>query len=171
MQQIVDEILTFPEDTKLHIFAPVIRSRKGEFKDILASIVKEGFVRARIDKQIVEINSSIKLQKTKKHTIEVLIDRLIVKSTIKDRLTESIELALKIGKGLVIINQIGSKEHLYSENFSCPKCRISFEELEPRVFSFNSPFGACSKCDGLGTEMLIDPDLIVPDKQKSLIHG
>ena len=171
VQEIVDNVLKFQESSKLHIFAPIIRSKKGEFKDVLGSILNEGFVRARINGEIVDLDSTIKLKKTKKHTIDILIDRLVVKSTIKDRLTESIELALKIGKGLVIINQIGEKEHLYSEHFSCPKCNISFEELEPRAFSFNSPFGACSKCDGLGTEMLIDPELVIPDKQKSLIHG
>ena len=171
VQQIVDEVLRFPTNAKMQIFAPVIKQRKGEFKDIIGSMINEGFVRARIDGEIVDLNDEIKLQKTKKHTIEVLIDRLINKSTVKDRLTESIELALKVGKGLVIINHLNSKEYLYSEHFSCPKCRISFEELEPRAFSFNSPFGACEKCDGLGTEMLIDPDLVVPDKQKSLIHG
>ena len=171
VQLIVDEILKFKKNSQLQIFAPVIRQRKGEFKDIILSIIQEGFVRGRIDGEIVDFNTNIKLQKTKKHTIEVLVDRLIVKSSIKDRLTESIELALKVGRGIVIINQINVKEHLYSEHFSCPKCRISFEELEPRVFSFNSPFGACSKCDGLGTKMLIDPDLVVPDKQIDLIHG
>ena len=171
VQQIVDHVLSFQANAKMQIFAPIIRQRKGEFKDVLDSLIKEGFVRARINGDIVDLNNQVKLQKTKKHTIEVLIDRLINKPTIKDRLTESIELALKVGNGLVIINQIDEKEHLYSEYFSCPKCRISFEELEPRAFSFNSPFGACEKCDGLGTEMLIDPDLVVPDKQKSLIHG
>ena len=171
VQQIVDAILTLKENSKLQIFAPVIRERKGEFKDILSSMIQEGFVRARIDGKIVDLDQNIKLKKTKKHTIEILIDRLINKPKIKDRLTESIELALKIGNGLVLINHIDNNEYLYSEHFSCPKCRISFEELEPRAFSFNSPFGACEKCDGLGTEMLIDPDLVVPDKQKSLIHG
>ena len=171
VQQIVDHVLSFQANAKMQIFAPIIRQRKGEFKDVLDSLIKEGFVRARINGDIVDLNNQVKLQKTKKHTIEVLIDRLINKPTIKDRLTESIELALKVGNGLVIINQIDEQEHLYSEYFSCPKCRISFEELEPRAFSFNSPFGACEKCDGLGTEMLIDPDLVVPDKQKSLIHG
>ena len=171
VQQIVDHVLSFEANAKMQIFAPIIRQRKGEFKDVLDSLIKEGFVRARINGDIVDLNNQVKLQKTKKHTIEVLIDRLINKPTIKDRLTESIELALKVGNGLVIINQIDEQEHLYSEYFSCPKCRISFEELEPRAFSFNSPFGACEKCDGLGTEMLIDPDLVVPDKQKSLIHG
>ena len=171
VQQIVDEVLTLKNDSKLQIFAPVVRERKGEFKDVISSMIQEGFVRARIDGKIVDLNQNIKLKKTKKHTIEILIDRLIIKPKIKDRLTESIELALKIGNGLVIIHSIDYKEFLYSEHFSCPKCRISFEELEPRGFSFNSPFGACQKCDGLGTEMLIDPDLVVPDQQKSLIHG
>ena len=126
VQQIVDHVLSFQANAKMQIFAPIIRQRKGEFKDVLDSLIKEGFVRARINGDIVDLNNQVKLQKTKKHTIEVLIDRLINKPTIKDRLTESIELALKVSNGLVIINQIDEQEHLYSEYFSCPKCRISF---------------------------------------------
>jgi len=173
VQQIADKVLSLEENTKLHIFAPLVKSRKGEFKDLLNSIQKEGFVRVRIDGKIIDLGSNIKLKKTKKHTIEILVDRLVVKKSpyIQERLTESIELALKIGKGNVIVHEVAVNEHLYSEHYSCSKCNISFEELEPRVFSFNSPFGACSKCDGLGTKMLIDPDLVVPDKQKSLIYG
>ena len=111
------------------------------------------------------------MKKNIKHTIEVLVDRLVVKKGIKDRLTGSIELALKVGNGLVIIDEISKKEHLYNEYFSCPQCDISFDELQPRAFSFNSPFGACSACDGLGTKVSIDPELIVPDINKSLIQG
>ena len=171
VQQIVDKILSFKEGTKFQILAPAIRSRKGQFKDVLKSIAGEGFVRVRIDGEEINLSKKIDLVKNIKHNIEVLVDRLVSKKGIKDRLTGSIELALKVGNGLVIIDEIGKKEHLYSEYFSCPKCDISFEELQPRVFSFNSPFGACNVCDGLGTKVSIDPELVIPDPKKSLIQG
>ncbi len=171
VQQIVDRILTFEEGTKFQLLAPVVRSRKGEFKDVLKSIAKEGFVRVRINGETLNLSDKIKLKKTKKHNIEVLVDRLVAKESIKDRLTGSVELALKVGNGLIIVDEIGNGEHLFSEHFSCPTCEISFEELQPRAFSFNSPFGACDKCDGLGTHMSIDEELVVPDDNLSLIHG
>ncbi|MBT5078032.1 MAG: excinuclease ABC subunit UvrA [Candidatus Marinimicrobia bacterium] len=171
VQQIVDRILTFKDGTKYQLLAPVVRSRKGEFKDVLKSIAKEGFVRVRIDGETMDLSDKIKLKKTKKHNIEVLVDRLVSKASIKDRLTGSVELALKVGNGLIIVDEIGNGEHLFSEHFSCPKCEISFEELQPRGFSFNSPFGACTTCDGLGTHMSIDEELVVPDSKLSLIHG
>ena len=171
VQQIVDKIMLFKDGTKFQVLAPAVRARKGQFKDVLRSIAQEGFVRVRIDGEEKNLSGKIDLEKNIKHTIEVLVDRLIAKKGIKDRLTGSIELALKVGNGLVIIDEIGKKEHLYSEFFSCPKCDISFEELQPRAFSFNSPFGACSTCDGLGTKVSIDPELIVPDINKSLIKG
>jgi len=171
VQQIVDNILSFEKESKFQVLAPVVRGRKGQFKDVMSSISKEGFVRIRIDGKEFNLSDEIKLTKNKKHFIEVIVDRLIIKENIKDRLTGSIELALKIGNGLVIINEIGKREHLYSEFFSCPKCDISFDELQPRAFSFNSPFGACSSCDGIGTKVSIDPDLVVPDKKKSLVQG
>jgi excinuclease ABC subunit A len=171
VQQIVDKILSFKEGTKFQVLAPAIRSRKGQFKDVLKSIAGEGFVRVRIDGEEINLSKKIDLVKNIKHNIEVLVDRLVSKKGIKDRLTGSIELALKVGNGLVIIDEIGKKEHLYSEYFSCPKCDISFEELQPRVFSFNSPFGACNVCDGLGTKVSIDPELVIPDPKKSLIQG
>ncbi len=171
VQQIVDKILSFKEGTKFQVLAPTVRSRKGQFKDVLKSIAQEGFVRVRIDGEEINLSKKIDLEKNIKHSIEVLVDRLVSKKGIKDRLTGSIELALKVGNGLVIIDEIGKKEHLYSEYFSCPKCDISFEELQPRVFSFNSPFGACNSCDGLGTKVSIDPEFVIPDPKKSLIQG
>ena len=171
VQQIVDKILSFKEGTKFQVLAPTVRSRKGQFKDVLKSIAQEGFVRVRIDGEEINLSKKIDLKKNIKHSIEVLVDRLVSKKGIKDRLTGSIELALKVGNGLVIIDEIGKKEHLYSEYFSCPKCDISFEELQPRVFSFNSPFGACNSCDGLGTKVSIDPEFVIPDPKKSLIQG
>ena len=171
VQQIVDSILLLDQNTKFQVLAPVVRSKRGQFKDILKSIAKEGFVRVRIDGKEKSLLSQIKLNKNIKHNIEIIIDRLKVKEGIKERLTNSIELGLKIGNGLIIIDQIGKEEHLFSEHFSCPKCNLSFEELQPRAFSFNSPFGACSNCDGLGTKVSIDSELVVPDKNKSLIQG
>ena len=171
VQQIVDKILSFKDGTKFQVLAPAVRSRKGQFKDVLKSIAQEGFVRVRIDGEEINLSKKIDLEKNIKHSIEVLVDRLVSKKGIKDRLTGSIELALKVGNGLVIIDEIGKKEHLYSEFFSCPKCDISFEELQPRAFSFNSPFGACNGCDGLGTKVSIDPEFVIPDPKKSLIQG
>lgn len=171
VQQIVDQILTFEDGSKFQVLAPVVRGRKGQFKDVLRSIAHEGFVRVRIDGEIMNLSDKINLKKTIKHSIEVLVDRLVAKKGIKDRLTASIELALKVGNGLVIVEEIGNKQHLYSEHYSCPKCDISFEELQPRAFSFNSPFGACQTCDGLGTKVSIDPELVVPDGSKALVQG
>ena len=171
VQQIVDIIMNMDDGAKIQVLGPVVRSKKGTFKDVLTSIASEGFIRVRVDGSIYNLSDVPSLEKNKKHQIEVVIDRLKILPSVKERLTQSLELALKIGNGLVIIDEIGKKEHLYSEHFSCPKCDISFEMLQPRMFSFNSPFGACSQCDGLGTEMNIDPDLVVPDHSKSLIQG
>ena len=170
-QQIVDSILSFPDDTRIMVMAPLVRGRKGEYRDIFKEIRREGFIRVRVDGEIMEVERSISLDKNKKHNIEVIIDRLIIYSSVKERLTESIELSLKMGSGLVIILVNGEDEHLYSENFACTDCGISYEELSPRMFSFNSPYGACPTCDGLGTQMEIDIDLIIPDDKKSLSEG
>ena len=172
VQQIVDQILELSEGTRFQVLAPVVRGRKGMFKDVIASIAKEGFVRVRIDGELMTLSDKpVSLKKNQKHSIEVIVDRLVVKSGIKDRLTGSIELALKVGNGLVIVDESGNGEHLFSEHYSCPRCDISFEELHPRMFSFNSPFGACPTCDGLGTQKEIDPDLVVPNRDKSLMQG
>ncbi len=170
-QQIVDAILTFPEDTRIMIMAPLVRGRKGEYREIFKEVRREGFIRVRVDGKIYEIDQRIKLDKNKKHNIEVVVDRLIIQSTVKERLTESVELALKIGSGLIIVWVNSEAEHIYSENLACPDCRISYEELSPRMFSFNSPYGACPTCDGLGTRIEIDPDLVVPNDSKSLSEG
>jgi len=170
-QQIVDSVLSFPDDTRIMVMAPLIRGRKGEYREIFKEIRREGFIRVRVDGEIMEVERSISLDKNKKHNIEVIIDRLIVNSSVKERLTESIELSLKMGSGLVIILVNGEDEHLYSENFACTDCGISCEELSPRMFSFNTPYGACPTCDGLGTQMEIDIDLVVPDDRKTLSEG
>ena len=171
VQQIVDTIFKLKEKTKIYILSPIIRSKKGQHKNLLQQISKKGFLRARIDGEIYEINDTIDLDKNKKHTIEILVDRLVIDRKMHERLTESVELALKLGEGLVTVKELPDNEHIYSENFACTKCEISLEELSPRMFSFNSPFGACKKCEGIGSHMEVNPDLVVPDKNKSLIQG
>ncbi len=169
-QQIVDSILKFPEKTKFQVLGPVARGKKGKFKEVFKSIAAEGFVRVKVDGQEFNLPSKINIEKNKKHDIDVVIDRLILKENIRERLTSSVELALRVGSGLVIIEE-NKNEHVFSEHYSCAKCDISFEELQPRMFSFNSPFGACDTCSGLGTEISIDPDLVVPDKTKNILQG
>jgi len=171
VQQIVDSVMLNEIGTKLQILSPVIRGRKGQFKDILKNLKQDGYVRIRVDGKLRDLSEKIILNKNIKHNIEVVIDRIIIEHDIKERLTDSIELGLKTGSGLIIVNILPNNEHLYSEQFSCPKCDISIEEVSPRMFSFNSPYGACKTCDGLGTKMEIDSDLLVPDKRKSLIQG
>ena len=171
VQQIVDTIFKLKEKTKIYILSPIIRSKKGQHKNLLQQISKKGFLRARIDGEIYEINDTIDLDKNKKHTIEILVDRLVIDRKMHERLTESVELSLKLGEGLITVKELPNNEHIYSENFACTKCEISLEELSPRMFSFNSPFGACKKCEGIGSHMEVNPDLVVPDKNKSLIQG
>ena len=171
VQQIVDTVIKFKPGSKIHILAPLIRGRKGEHKKIIDQTRKEGFIRIRVNGTVVPIDQKLNLNKNKKHSIEVVVDRLLMNSKIQDRLTESIELALKIGKGLVIINALPNKEYLFSEQFACPDCEVSIEEIVPRMFSFNSPYGACEVCDGLGSHMEVDPNMVVPEKSKSLIQG
>ena len=171
VQQIVDSIMRFKKDSKINILAPIIRGRKGEHKTALSDVKREGFLRVRIDGEIKNIDDKIKLAKNKKHTIEIVIDRLILDEDYMERLTESVELALKIGSGMIIIHELPNNDHVYSEHFACPHCEVSMEELSARMFSFNSPYGACSNCDGLGSHMEIDPEMVVPDKTKSIIQG
>lgn len=168
----VDKIMQLEERTKLQVLAPIIRGRKGEHQKVLENIKKNGYVRTRIDGEIYDITESeIKLEKNKKHTIEIVIDRIVVKEGIESRLSDSLEAALKLAEGLVIINIIDGEDILFSENFSCAECGISIGEIAPRLFSFNSPYGKCDHCDGLGTLMEIDEDLIIPDKEKSIMSG
>lgn len=171
VQQIVDTVKKFKNDTRIYILAPVVRGRKGEHKGVFEEIKKEGFLRVRVNGKLRNLDEKIKLTKTKKHTIEVMVDRLVLEGDYHERLTESIELALKIGLGLILVHELPDKDHLFSEHFACPHCEVSMEELTPRMFSFNSPYGACPACDGLGSKMEIDPELVVPDKRKSLIQG
>ena len=174
-QQIVDQILTMPATTKFQVLAPVIRERKGEFVDLFAELVTQGYSRARVDGDTIQLTEPPKLKKQEKHTIEVVIDRLTAKAESKSRLTDSIETALKLGNGLVLLDFVDAKgpekEHTYSEHLACHDCNLSFEELEPRSFSFNSPFGACAECSGIGTKLEVDEDLIIPDDSISINEG
>ena len=174
-QQIVDQILTMPATTKFQILAPVIRERKGEFVDLFAELVTQGYSRARVDGETIQLTEPPKLKKQEKHTIEVVIDRLTAKAESKSRLTDSVETALRLGNGLVLLDFVdaktGEKEHTYSEHLACHDCNLSFEELEPRSFSFNSPFGACVECSGIGTKLEVDEDLIIPDDSISINEG
>lgn len=172
VDQIVDQIMELPERSKIMILAPIIRGRKGTHEKVLENIKKQGFVRARIDGEIYDLTEDeIKLEKNIKHNIEAVIDRIIVKDGIEGRLTDSIETSLKMAEGLVLVNIIGEEDRLYSEHFACADCGISIDELAPRMFSFNSPFGKCERCDGLGTLMEIDEDLVVPNKDLSIRGG
>ena len=171
VDQIVDKLMEFPERTKIQVLAPIARGKKGEFVKEIKDIRKQGFVRCRIDGEVVDLQDEIKLSKTKKHNIEVVVDRLVIKDGIQSRLTDSVETATKIGNGLLIVDINGESEELFSLNYACPEHGVSIEEMSPRMFSFNNPFGACKKCDGLGTFKEIDPDLIIPDKKMSINQG
>ena len=171
VQQIVDSILNYKESSKILILAPIIKNKKGQHKDIFKMVAQQGFTRIRVNGNIKNIHEKILLNKNKKHTIEVLIDRLIISNKILQRLTESVELALNIGNGIMIINHNNEQNYLFSEKKYCSKCEISFEDIEPQNFSFNSPTGACSYCNGLGTLVSIDPNKLIPDINKSLVDG
>ncbi len=171
VDQIVDQILALPERTKLMILAPVVRGRKGEFVKMLEDMAKQGYVRARIDGELYELSELPKLAKTKKHTVEIVIDRLVVRPDIQQRLTDSLETAMKLSEGLVIASVIDGEDMLFSQNYACPDCGISIGELAPRMFSFNNPYGACPTCTGLGVLMKIDPAIVIPDPGKSLNEG
>jgi excinuclease ABC subunit A len=174
IDQIVDQVLNLPDGTKIQILAPLIAGRKGEYQALFQDLRKEGFVRIRLDSEVVELEDDIALDKNKKHTIELVIDRLIVKPTIQSRLADSLQLGLKWGKSNVLVDvldQSNPRTLLFSENFACANCNISFAEISPRIFSFNSPYGACSDCHGLGATFEVDPTLVVPDSSKSIAEG
>ncbi len=198
VEQMVDQVLELPKETKVEILAPLVRGRKGEYQNLFDQVRRDGYVRVRVDGKIRDLSEEIHLNKKKKHNIEVVVDRLIIKPGIRSRLADSLETTLKLSSGLALIvsnqktekktkdkkarvahgrlpianHQLPvTKEFLLSEQFSCPRCAISYEEITPRMFSFNSPYGACPTCDGLGTKMEIDPDLVIPDKTKSIREG
>ena len=174
-QQIVDQILTMPAATKFQVLAPVIRQRKGEFVDLFAELVTQGYSRARVDGETISLSEPPKLKKQEKHTIEVVVDRLTAKAESKSRLTDSIETALRLASGIVLLDFVDTKgtekERTYSEHLACHDCNLSFEELEPRSFSFNSPFGACPECSGIGTKLEVDEELVIPDDSISINEG
>lgn len=172
VDQMVDNILSLEIGTRIQILAPIIRGKKGKHEKVIESVKKSGFVRVRIDKEIYDLQEdNIDLEKNKKHTIEAVVDRLVIKEDIRKRLTDSIETALKHGEGVMVVEVIGDKDKIFSENFSCPTCNISIEEIAPRLFSFNTPYGRCDKCDGLGVLMELSEDLLIPDKKKSIMEG
>jgi len=174
-QQIVDQILTMPPTTKFQILAPVVRARKGEFVDLFAELIASGYARARIDGNTIALSDAPKLKKQEKHTIDVVVDRLSAKPESKSRLTDSIETALRLASGIVLLDFVDAKgadkERTFSEHLACHDCNLSFEELEPRSFSFNSPFGACPECTGIGTKLEVDEELIIPDDSISIYEG
>ncbi|NLK86195.1 MAG: excinuclease ABC subunit UvrA [Clostridiaceae bacterium] len=171
VDQMVDAVAGLPEGTRIQLLAPVVRGRKGEYHKLIDDARKNGYVRIRIDGEVRDINEEITLDKNKKHTIEIVVDRLIVKPDMEKRLTDSIETVLHLSSGLLVVDVIGGQELLFSQNFACSDCGVSIEELAPRMFSFNNPFGACPVCSGLGTLMKMDPDLVMPDRTKSLVEG
>ena len=171
VDQMVDQVLALPERTRIQVLAPVIRGRKGEHVKVLEDLKRDGYVRVRIDGEMRELDEEIHLEKNKKHTIEAVVDRLVVREGMNKRLTDSLETAMKVSGGLIVLDVIDGEEMLFSQNYACPDCGISLEELTPRMFSFNNPYGACPTCSGLGTLMRMDPELILPNRDLSLNEG
>lgn len=171
IDQIVDSVMEIGEGTKFQILAPVVRGKKGMHQKVLEQARKSGFSRVRVDGNIYDLSEEISLEKNKKHNIEIVVDRLVVKDSIRGRLTDSLETTMKLAKGIAIVAIVGGEEITYSQNYACPEHGISVEEITPRMFSFNNPFGACPKCTGIGVFMKIDPDLIIPDPSKSIRQG
>jgi excinuclease ABC subunit A len=171
IDQVVDRVMALPEDTKAQVIAPCVRGRKGEHQKLLDELKREGYVRVRVDGTIYDIADVPALDKKFKHSIEAVIDRIVIKTGIEGRLTDSLETAFRLGNGLAIVAVVDGEEMLFSQNYACPDDGTSIEELTPRMFSFNNPFGACPTCSGLGTLLKIDPDLVIPDGKLSLAQG
>ncbi|KYC66801.1 excinuclease ABC subunit UvrA [Heyndrickxia coagulans] len=171
VEQMVDRIMAYPERTRLQVLAPVVSGKKGRHVNLLDDIKKQGFVRVRIDGEMLDLGEEIELDKNKKHSIDIVVDRIVVKDGIEPRLADSLETALKLADGRVVIDVIGEEELLFSEHLACPICGFSIDKLEPRMFSFNSPFGACPECDGLGAKLEVDPSLVIPDASLTLNEG
>jgi excinuclease ABC subunit A len=171
IDQMADTIMGLPKGAKLQLLAPLIRGKKGEHQKVFEDIKKGGYVRVRVDGEVMDINDEIKLEKNKKHSIEIIVDRLVVKDGMEKRLTDSLETVMKLTEGIAIVEIIGDREMMFSQNYACAECGISIEDLAPRMFSFNSPFGKCPTCDGLGGLSEMDPDLIIPDWKKSISEG
>ena len=164
----VDRLIDYPERTRMQILAPVISGRKGAHVKVLEDIKKQGYVRVRVDGEMYDLDEEIELDKNKKHSIEVVIDRIVIKEGVAPRLADSLESALTLGEGRVLIDVMDQEELLFSEHHACPICGFSIDALEPRMFSFNSPFGACPECDGLGAKKVVDVNLVIPDKTLTL---
>jgi excinuclease ABC subunit A len=171
VDQMVDDIMNLPQGTKIQLLAPVVRGRKGEHTKLFEQAKRSGYVRVRVDGNLYELTEVIKLEKNNKHNIEIIVDRLVVKEGIEKRLSDSIESVLKLAEGLLYVDVIGGEQLTFSQNFACPDCGISIDEIEPRIFSFNNPFGACPECHGLGIKMEFDEELLIADPSKSLING
>lgn len=171
VEQMVDKVLELPERTKIQILAPVVAKKKGQHKKVFEMIQREGYVRMRVDGELYDVTEAPELSKNKKHDIEIIIDRIVVKEGIRSRLFDSFEAALRLAEGYAIVDVIGEKEMLFSEHYACPYCGFTVGELEPRLFSFNAPFGACPDCDGLGVKLEVDMDLVIPDQSKTLREG
>ena len=173
IDQIIDQILELPEGARLQILAPVVRARKGEYAKVFEDARKSGYVRVRVDGSLYELTEEIKLEKNKKHNIEIVVDRLVVRLDIRQRLTDSVETASNLAGGIAVANVLGEEERdlLFSQNYACEDCGVSIEELTPRMFSFNNPYGACPACTGLGSQLKVDPMLIVPDEEKTILEG
>lgn len=171
IDQMVDRVLALPERTKIQIMAPIVREQRGQHKKVFEKIQKDGFFRVRVDDEIYDISEDFDLNKNQKHTIEIIVDRLIVKEGIRSRLFDSLETALNLADGYVLVDIIDGEEMLFSEHHACPLCGFTISELQPRLFSFNAPFGSCKTCDGLGTQLIVDIDLVVPDNQLTLEEG
>ncbi len=171
VEQIVDQVTSLPERTRVLVLAPLVRGKKGEHNKLLEDLQRDGYVRVRVDGEMLELGTPIDLEKNKKHSIEVVVDRLVIRPDIGSRLADSIETATKLSGGLVIISQVDGPESLFSQNFACVDCGFSYQEISPRMFSFNAPYGACPTCSGLGAQLEFDPDLILPDRNKSLEEG
>lgn len=172
VDQIVDQVMTLPEGSRIQVLAPMVRARKGEHGKVFEDARRAGYVRVRVDGSLYELTEEFRLEKNKKHSIEIVVDRLAMGPEILRRLTDSIETAIHLGGGLVIINLFQEERDLiFSQNYACPDCAISMEELTPRMFSFNNPYGACPSCMGLGVQLKVDPDLVIPNKSLSILDG
>lgn len=172
LDEIVNKILQLGEGVKIQILAPIVRGKKGEYSSTFEELKQEGFVRVKVDGEVYNLDDDeIELAKTKKHDISVVVDRIVVKESASSRIADSVQIALKKADGIMVVDVVGDKEIVFSEKLACPDCNLSFEELTPRIFSFNAPYGACERCSGLGADFIVDPDLVVPDKSKSLNEG